>query len=321
PSLLVSSATVVDPPLRAYLEGLGVSNIPAVPEGSAGNLTINSPSLRVTDGAQVTVRNDGLGDAGTLTANVQSLEVRNRAGITASTQQGSGGNIRVEAQEVVLLREGAQLSAEARGTGDGGNIFLNSASLIALENSDIIANAEAGSGGNIRIGSQSILGTQFREQLTPESDITASSEFGVSGIVNIENSATAPESGLVKLPDTVADPDSEIVAGCADTQGQFVASGRGGLPPGPTQMVLHHQPWRDLRAIARPSVSSNRTSTNHVAETNHIRPDTQSTASASMREAIRWQTDSQGRTILLASDTTAPSIDTPTCLSSGLTPN
>ena len=36
-------------------------------------------------------------------------------------------------------------------------------------------------GGNINITTQGIFGLEFREELTPESDITASSKFGVNG--------------------------------------------------------------------------------------------------------------------------------------------
>ncbi|NJO94192.1 MAG: hypothetical protein HC820_07270 [Hydrococcus sp. RM1_1_31] len=51
PSLLVSAASAVDESLQQTL------GLPPVPSGDAGNLTINTNQLRVTDGAQVTARN------------------------------------------------------------------------------------------------------------------------------------------------------------------------------------------------------------------------------------------------------------------------
>ena len=69
PSLIISSANTVDLTLRRFFERTGVF-LPVVPTGDSGNVTINAPNLVVSDGAQVTVRNDGTGDAGTLTANV-----------------------------------------------------------------------------------------------------------------------------------------------------------------------------------------------------------------------------------------------------------
>ncbi|MEA5463389.1 hypothetical protein [Leptothoe sp. PORK10 BA2] len=50
--------------------------------------------------------------------------------------------------------------------------------LIALENSDITANAEKSFGGQVIVNAQSLLGTDYRLLLTAESDITASSELG-----------------------------------------------------------------------------------------------------------------------------------------------
>ena len=71
--------------------------------------------------------------------------------------------------------------------------------LVALENSDIIANAVRGDGGNIQINTQGILGTALRESLTPESDITASSQFGVSGVTEITSVQVDPGSGIMAL--------------------------------------------------------------------------------------------------------------------------
>ena len=87
----------------------------------------------------------------------------------------------------------------------GGNITLTTPVVVALENSDITASAIQGSGGNIQINAGAILGTTFREVLTPESDITASSEFGVSGEVEINSIEGDPSSGTVSLPEEVAD--------------------------------------------------------------------------------------------------------------------
>ena len=79
-------------------------------------------------------------------------------------------------QDVLLLNREGRLSAEAGSDGDGGNIALTTPVLVALNNSDIIANANQGTGGNIQINAQGIVGIEFRESATPESDITASAE-------------------------------------------------------------------------------------------------------------------------------------------------
>jgi len=65
------------------------------------------------------------------------------------------------------------------------------------ENSDITANAFQGNGGNINISTNTIFGLKFRSQLTPLSDITASSQFGLSGQVTINRLDIDPSKGLL----------------------------------------------------------------------------------------------------------------------------
>ena len=54
------------------------------------------------------------------------------------------------------------------------------------ENSDITANAFQGDGGKINITTNAIFGLEYQPQLTPKSDITASSQFGLSGQVILD---------------------------------------------------------------------------------------------------------------------------------------
>ena len=95
PSLIISSANLVDPNLRAFFAAIG-SPLPAEPAGASGDVTVNTPNLVVADGAQVTAKNDGSGNAGTLTLNADSVFVDSGASITASTAQGSGGQYNTE---------------------------------------------------------------------------------------------------------------------------------------------------------------------------------------------------------------------------------
>jgi large exoprotein involved in heme utilization and adhesion len=104
---------------------------------------------------------------------VQAGSVRLDSGgaITATTESGDGGNIRLRAQELLLLRGNSNISTTA-GTaeagGNGGNINIESGNLVALEDSDITANAYRGKGGNIQISTTGFF-------LSADSNITASS--------------------------------------------------------------------------------------------------------------------------------------------------
>ncbi|NJN60536.1 MAG: filamentous hemagglutinin N-terminal domain-containing protein [Coleofasciculaceae cyanobacterium RL_1_1] len=141
PSLIVSSANVLDPELRALL------NVPDVPTGDSGDVQLFVNRLDVRDGATVTVRNDGTGNAGRLQIVADRLNLSDRGSLSAATTSGEGGNIVVSVRDSLQLRRAGTISATAGGTGNGGNLNLSAATIIALENSDITANAITGRGG------------------------------------------------------------------------------------------------------------------------------------------------------------------------------
>ncbi|NET97435.1 helix-turn-helix domain-containing protein, partial [Okeania sp. SIO1H2] len=61
-----------------------------------------------------------------------------------------------------LFDEACNISTNATGEATGGNININTENLVALENSDISANAQAAFGGTINITAAGIFGTEFR---------------------------------------------------------------------------------------------------------------------------------------------------------------
>ncbi len=206
--------------------------------GNAGDLRINTGRLTVRDGAEIGVRGTNDGTAGNLEIQANQVLLDNEGTLSAATVAGTGGNIRLQAQSVEL-RRGSQITTNA-GNADGGNITLGASNLVALENSDITANAEAGKGGQVRINAQGVFGTQFREFQTPQSDITATSELGAqfSGAVEISSPEVDPSAGLVELPTNLVDPTTLIAARCSGDEGnQFVITGRGGLPPSPNDAL------------------------------------------------------------------------------------
>ncbi|MBD2435494.1 S-layer family protein [Nostoc sp. FACHB-110] len=245
PSRIVSTAETLDPITQAFF------GLPPIPTGDAGSLIINTPSLIITDGAYITVRNDGPGISGDLQINANSIFLDKQGNITASTASGNGGDIKLNLQNYLLMRHNSLISATAGGNGNGGNITINSPTIIGLENSDITANAVRGKGGNINITTQGIIGLEYRSQLTGENNITATSEFGVNGTVEINNIGVDPNSGLVELPANFTDSSQQIASGCfANTASSFVATGRGGVPQNPTEELSSDRTWSDTRNIS-----------------------------------------------------------------------
>ncbi|MBD2441047.1 S-layer family protein [Nostoc sp. FACHB-110] len=217
---------------------------------AAGSVNIQADTVRVQDHAQITVSNIGTGDAGNLNLNARQIFLKNGASLRSEVNGGGQGNIQLQAKDVLLLRYGSKISANASGNSTGGNININAPIIVGLEDSDIIANAVQGRGGNILITTQGIIGLEYRSQLTPENDITASSQFGVNGIVAVNNVGVDPNSGLVELPANVTDKSQQIANTCDGNQGSsFVATGRGGIPQNPTQDISSDRTWSDTRNL------------------------------------------------------------------------
>ncbi|MBO9998688.1 MAG: S-layer family protein, partial [Cyanobacteria bacterium SID2] len=219
-----------------------------VASGTAGDLQVRAGEIVVRDGARITVTSLGTGDAGTLDIEADALFLDNGGRLDAATGSGAGGNLRVRAP-ILQLRENSLISTDAGNT-DGGNITLETDTLVALDNSDITANARRGRGGRVEITAQGIFGTAFRESLTPESDITATSDLGpaFSGIVELNTPDANTDAGLVDLPEDPIDPNAQVTRGCAATQGNtFVVTGRGGIPENPIEGLRDTASWGDVR--------------------------------------------------------------------------
>ncbi|MEH2066323.1 MAG: S-layer family protein [Nostoc sp.] len=251
PSAIAASAPIANQITRQFY------GLPDAPTGNAGKLSITTKNLTVRDHAYVNLTNSGTSNAGQLSIQADQVSLDN-ALIQATTTSGQGGNINLDVANNLLLRHGSTITTEAGGSGNGGNITINAPLIVGLENSDIIANAFEGKGGNIQITTQGIFGLKYRPQLTSENDITASSEFGINGNVQITNPDVNPNSGLMQLPVNLVDPSQQIVTGCANNQGSsFVATGRGGIPQNPNQQIgsdvydgLRLRTWNDIRDLS-----------------------------------------------------------------------
>jgi large exoprotein involved in heme utilization and adhesion len=289
--------------------------------GRGGNLTIETGQLMVRDGAQVNVSSQGSGDAGELWVTADSIQLDNKGKLTAQTASGDGGNITLNVQDLLLLRHNSEISTSA-GTehkgGDGGNITINSPFIVAVpkEDSDITANAYTGRGGNINITTQGIYGLQFRPNRTPLSDITASSDFGVNGTVQINSTFDVTQS-VNNLPIELVDASNQIdqtcsPSGAAVREGnRFVITGRGGLPPSPNEplqgeSVVTHWVTIDSQA-EHPTEEATSAKPASSAPNTGVMP-----AKPTLIEAQGWRYGANGEVILTASASTATPQSPPT---------
>ena len=262
--------------------------LPDILTANAGTVSITTPNLTLTDGGTVSVTSQGSGNSGNINISADTIQLNDRALIQAQTESGNGGNITLSAKNLLLLRDNSLISSTAGGSGNGGNISINAPIIVGLENSDIIANAIKGQGGNIQISTQGIFGLKFRDQLTPDNDITASSQFGINGNVQINTIDVDPNSGLVALPANVTDPSEQIATGCANKQGSsFVATGRGGIPQNPIQEVRSDRTWDDVRDLSA------------YRKTGNVTPQTYVSPKV-LVEATSWHRNADGKIELIA---------------------
>ncbi len=173
--------------------------------GSAGSISIagsNSelPELSLANNGRIAVDSRGQGNGGNIFIQGSSLDLNNAA-ISAETPQGTGGNIDLDIENNLTLREESLISAAATNDADGGNIQIDSEFLVALPNgnSDIIATAQQGDGGRINITAEALFGIEERPLNPITNDINASSRFGLDGNISI----FSPDVNTVE-------PDSEL---------------------------------------------------------------------------------------------------------------
>ena len=224
--------------------------------GAGGDLQVNSDRLLIRDGATISASNfpsrstttlPGQGPAGNITLQANNI-VLDRGTVTASTATGGSGNVQVRSQ-VILLKNGSLIAANAQGAEPGGNISINTTFLIGSGNSDITANALNAQGGRVTVNAQGIYGLVARDRLTPNNDITATSELGVAfnGIVQLNTPDLDPTRGLNQLV-TPLNNRPQVTASCERIQGnEFVVTGRGGLPEDASQPIRGGTTWSDLR--------------------------------------------------------------------------
>jgi filamentous hemagglutinin family protein len=239
------------------VSGSRVTNLSArsFGDGNAGDLQITTGKLFVNNTGKISVSGTGAGQPGSLEVAAGTISL-NQGRIEAETDRGGNANIRLRSDDYILMRNQSLINARALNNGNGGNINIDTNFVVAVdkENSDIIANAFQGSGGRINIKAESIFGITPRDELTARSDINASSELGVDGIIDINTPDVDPSRGLIALPTNLVDASQQIAQSCrtggvttSGKKSEFVITGRGGLPPNPSEPISSDAVWQDLQ--------------------------------------------------------------------------
>ena len=199
--------------------------------GEAGSINLNMTGQMVlqNDG-QVSVRSS-MADGGDITINTSGHVLVDNSELSASAKQ-DGGSVRLYGNGHFFFRDG-RITAEAGQ--DGGNIFVEAPETLVLNRAWLSANAIYGHGGYILITADGFLPSV-------ETSITASSEFGVEGTVEIRTPDTDVGSGLVILPETLVSRNVNLAERCAlrlsGDVSSFFVNGEGGIPVWSSQSYL-----------------------------------------------------------------------------------
>ena len=278
--------------------------------GNAGNVTIQTNKLNVANGAEITVSSEALGNTGNLEIDAGTISLDNEAQLLATSKEGrGGGNITLQDVKSLVLRGGSAISTSSGGEGNGGNIVINTDTLLALGNSDITATAIVGRGGNIKIKTQGVF-------LSADSNITATSDKGIDGVVEINRPESDPNDSAASVPVEPVDLTELIATGCGasgsvaskTSTSKFTITGRGGLPPTPTEAL------RSDRAL----VDLGQTSVIQAPTATYLPPTKQLNSEPTyIVEAQGWIISPQGQVMLTASapDVTPeiPWLKSPSC--------
>ena len=241
-------------------------------DSNSGDIFLNAQTLTVQNRSSIGASAEFFLSSGTTNPEAGGINIVadavliDQSAIETESTLGSGGDIDIQANSFLLLRNGSRISTNA-GTqaagGDGGNIDIRAPFVAAVlsENSDITANAFSGSGGRVTVTARDIIGLEFQDQLTPNSDITASSTTGADGVTEFNRLTNVDvQEGLSNLPIDLADPSGLINRSCelqsSANASEFSVTGRGGLPSNPTNALDDNALIEDLGPVLEQDLRS-----------------------------------------------------------------
>jgi len=170
-------------------------------------------------------------DGGDILVSSNELSLRN-SGVVASAGR-DGGSVNLFNSGSAFLKNSI-VNSEA--LNNGGNIEIRSPRVLMLDSSYLNANAIRGNGGNISVAADGFLPSI-------DSLISASSEFGLEGSIEINTPDTNVGSGLIILPDNIEDKSINLAERCQlrmrGNVSSFFINGKGGLPVWSSEVYLY----------------------------------------------------------------------------------
>lgn len=276
---------------------------------SGGNIFISTGGLNLDQGSTLSVSTRGTGSGGSVNIFSRSILLDRGSAIQATTTSGVGGSINLSAQDALVLRNQSNISTSSTTTGNGGNINILAGLIAAVpsEDSNISTDAVFGNGGSINITTQGLFGIAPNTANFPNSsDITARSEFGLNGTVDTNIVSTNPVVDPAALPAVLGTKiiETACFGNRRGDRDRFIYSGRGGLPPTPSDPAQGSAVWQDLRLPPLSLNSQKQNSLNSTLPSSSI-PSAPS-ATAPIIEAQGWVFEKHGVVRLVTAETAKP---------------
>ena len=201
-------------------------------QANGGNINMSvGQSVTLTDGASVSASSTGQGNAGSININAGQAFTASNSKVTTEANQSGGGIIKITTNPngTVQLTDSTISASVLDGNGGGGSVNIDPQSVVLI-NSQILAQAVQGPGGNINITTNLLL---------PDSTsiISASSQFGQQGTVIIQSPISPASGKIVPLGQKPLIATSLLSQRCTALAGgtisSFTVAGRDSLPAEP----------------------------------------------------------------------------------------
>jgi large exoprotein involved in heme utilization and adhesion len=245
------------------MTGIGASTSGS---GNGGTINIDTNNLIIQDNAKfvnvgISVGSLANGNAGKIFAQVGDALKINNGTITSFSDRSSGGEISISAGNIRLTGN-SNISTFVNSGGNGGNLTLSADSIVAFDDSDILASSRDGVGGNITLDTDAFFSNNFNpallnaktniEVLDGNNQVDINASGAVDGSVELPNVNFLPNS-LIRLSDETINTEEVVSNSCVvpsqQQGGTFIVYGRGGLVVSPNDAAVSAYATGDVRNL------------------------------------------------------------------------
>ncbi|MEO1147827.1 MAG: hypothetical protein AAFY26_19775 [Cyanobacteria bacterium J06638_22] len=207
------------------------------------------------------------GDAGDILALVDGVLILEDSDITTQALAFAGGDITLHTGDIRLLGDSDITTNVQSGNAGGGNITLRADSILAFDDSAILAFAADGQGGDIELRTPAFFGEGFTPAFLDADPTTldGNDRVDINATGSVDGTITLPDVSFIQnslndLPESLINTEALIANSCvvpnADGSSTFVITGAEGLLDRPGEASPLAYPTGDVQSIPDESSGS-----------------------------------------------------------------